>query len=162
MNYRAIQPVSIWTETGFRNASRLRLSNFGNYNFDGGGGNVNWYLDEVTITTNPVLDAEGNPVYHQVPVLDEQGNPTYEQVAVVDEMGNPVLDENGNPTYQNGNQIFENGEPMTTETINTSPLAWSINPMNIPSEVVQQWGEDDTPIFEYVASQLSDINIILL
>jgi hypothetical protein len=50
MNTRNIQPVSFWTPSGDKQASRIKLSNFSDYNFDGNGGKVYWQLLNVTVT----------------------------------------------------------------------------------------------------------------
>jgi hypothetical protein len=112
MNYRNITPVSFWTPNGDKEASRIKLRNFSEYNFDGSGGKVYWELLNVTIT--------------------EQEN--YEYPAPTEAVPNP--------------------DPIVTivEVENTSTLA--DGNLYISDEIVQQWGEDDEIIFDFVCSTL--------
>lgn len=43
-NTKQIQPVSIWTKNGNKNATILALVNFFDYHFDNGNGKVNYKL----------------------------------------------------------------------------------------------------------------------
>lgn len=44
MNTRKIKPKNLWTPEGEKTATILSLTNFENYNFDGGGGMVTYKL----------------------------------------------------------------------------------------------------------------------
>jgi hypothetical protein len=112
MNYRNITPVSFWTPSGDKEASRIKLRNFSEYNFDGSGGKVYWELLNVTIT--------------------EQENYEYPE-----------------PT-----EAVPNPDPIITivEVENTSTLA--DGNLYISDDIVQQWGEDDEIIFDFVCSTL--------
>jgi hypothetical protein len=112
MNYRNITPVSFWTPNGDKEASRIKLRNFSEYNFDGSGGKVYWELLNVTITNQE----------------------NYEYPAPTEAVPNP--------------------DPIITivEVENTSTLA--DGNLYISDEIVQQWGEDDEIIFDFVCSTL--------
>jgi hypothetical protein len=112
MNYRNITPVSFWTPNGDKEASRIKLRNFSEYNFDGSGGKVYWELLNVTIT--------------------QQENYEYPE-----------------PT-----EAVPEPDPIVTmvEVENTSTLA--DGNLYISDDIVQQWGEDDEIIFDFVCSTL--------
>lgn len=90
MNTRNIEPISIWTKNGNRNATILSLFNFFNYHFDNGGGVVEYILFGME-------------------------------------------------------SIGENPE---------SAVSYYTGQLDIPSDVVQQWGEDDDIIWDYVSTSL--------
>lgn len=95
MNTRNIEPVSVWTTNGPKNATILSLSNFFNYHFDEGSGTVEYLiLGMETIGNNPESAVE----------------------------------------YYKAN-------------------------LEIPSSIIQQWGADDSIIWNYVAETLGLILI---
>lgn len=86
MNIRQIQPITTWTPSGEKTANFLALSNFFNYHFDNGSGNVEYKL----INVDPELGAT---------------------------------------------EFFSGA-------------------VEIPAEIIQQWGESDDIIWQYVANAL--------
>jgi hypothetical protein len=97
MDTRQISAVSIWTPSGDKLATEIRLRNFSEYNFDGTGGRVFWQLLNV-----------------------------YETEEIVDD--------------------------ETVVTINK--LSIQDGYVSISDDIVQQWGEDDEIIFDFVCSTL--------
>jgi hypothetical protein len=86
-NTRKIQPKTIWSPAGEKNATLFALTNFSNYHFDNGSGLVDYKL----------IGMEGNP---------------------------------------------------------ESAVDYYLGQLEIPSNIVQQWGSSDDIIFNYVAQQL--------
>jgi len=95
MNTKIIEPVSVWTMNGPKNATILSLANFFNYHFDEGAGTVEYLL----------LGMES---------------------------------------------IGENPE---------SAVEYYKANLEIPSSVIQQWGADDSIIWNYVIQQLGLVEV---
>jgi hypothetical protein len=84
-NKRNIEPISIWSASGSKNATILALNSFSDYRFDDGGGKVTYSL---------------------IGIINDKEQRLYGGI------------------------------------------------VDVPSEVVQQWGASDEIIFQYVATQL--------
>lgn len=46
-----------------------------------------------TLTKQPVINENGEPVFEWVQAIDGEGNPVFDDVPVLDKDGNPIYDE---------------------------------------------------------------------
>ena len=53
MNKTSIKPIKFWTPQGDKEADKLVVYNFHNYNFDGSPSSVNYVLGETIMSPNP-------------------------------------------------------------------------------------------------------------
>lgn len=100
MNTKNIEPVSIWTPNGQKNATILSLSNFFNYHFDNGSGVVEYIL-----------------------------------------LGMESV----------GSQTMEDGTVVPNPE---SAVQYYLAHLEVPANIIQQWGASDDVIWDYVATRL--------
>lgn len=100
MNTKNIEPISIWTPSGVKNATILALHDFYGYHFDNGAGKV---------------------VYKLI-----------------------GMQSNGSTTLEDG----------TTVQSPESASEYLTDAIDIPADIIQQWGADDGIIWDYVATTL--------
>ena len=97
-------------------------------------------------------------IFPQVPIWTSSGNKNAKYLALTDFFNYHFDNGGGIVTYKligeqdNGTSVLDDGTIIQNPT---SLVDLFQGNLNIPSEIVQQWGESDEIIFIYVASQLN-------